>query len=432
LGIPYPAVADGPSDHAAFSQDNRDVRLVAWDSRATNLIRGDTNGRRDVFVLRRTGQPGTLSGILSRASVATDGRQANGDSELPSLDGTTGEAPHCVAFASRATNLDRGDKSADWDVYLRDLRRHRTLLESPALTNAGEPSIDGFCRYIAFSAGVRVLIRDIAQRRTLRVARGGDPDLETDGKGVTYERRAQIYYQRLRVVHGVLARRGKERLISDTRTGGPGNGPSTNPVIDDHGRHVAFESTATDLCTDRCDFPPLYPWEQSTEQQNDPAESAQGDANGSMSDIYRRTVGTPAQSTEAMVNASYDANFGQANRPSHDPAISRAGNEIVFDTDATNAIGGGDAITNLAGQPQLFIWYWSSQRPSPAGRLRRSYTWFGSTSYRTVDASSTSPAISSRGNYIGFTSDVTGMFGESNGASIPDLFIGYAPQTRDP
>src|SRR5689334_14895623 len=37
---PAGAPADGPSDNTAFSQDNRDVRLLAYDSAADNLTPG--------------------------------------------------------------------------------------------------------------------------------------------------------------------------------------------------------------------------------------------------------------------------------------------------------------------------------------------------------------------------------------------------------
>jgi hypothetical protein len=83
----------------------------------------------------------------------------------------------------------------------------------------------------------------------------------------------------------------------------------------------------------------------------------------------------------------------------------------------------------------LFFWYWSSQRTSPAGRLRRGVTWFDPNPqvYRTVIAASTNPAMSSRGNYIGFTSVGTGEFGEANGPGIADVFAVFgAPGSEAP
>ena len=71
--------ANGPSrrpylaaDGAAF---NADV-IVAFESDATNLVPGDTNGATDVFVRNLT------TGVLERVSVATGGGQANGPSSI--------------------------------------------------------------------------------------------------------------------------------------------------------------------------------------------------------------------------------------------------------------------------------------------------------------------------------------------------------------
>src|SRR5439155_25296092 len=51
-----------------------DGRYVAFDSQASNLVKGDTNGAIDVFVRDR------LTGTTERVSVARNGAQVNGDS----------------------------------------------------------------------------------------------------------------------------------------------------------------------------------------------------------------------------------------------------------------------------------------------------------------------------------------------------------------
>jgi hypothetical protein len=166
------------------------------------------------------------------------------------------------------------------------LRRHRTLLASPGITQASDPSIDGFCRYVAFQAGVRVLVRDLARGRTLRVARGTDPEIETDGKGIAYVRRGQVYFRRLSRDERPVRAVGREFLVSDTRFGTPGSGTSSDPVVDDHGHHVAFVSTATDLCTQRCQFPPLNRYAKPENRAWNPSVVPSGDANGPTSDVY--------------------------------------------------------------------------------------------------------------------------------------------------
>jgi hypothetical protein len=425
-----PPGADGPSDHIAFSQDDRDMRLVAYDSAASNLVPGDANGRRDVFVLRRVVGVASFTGALVRASVGPGGQAANGDSSSPSLDGTTGEVPHCVAFQSTATNLASSDPSPDSDVYLRDLRRLTTVLASPRAFNASNPSIDGHCRYVAFQAGVRVLVRDLLHRRTLRVARGGDPDIETDGRGITYVRGGQVYYRRLTRNARMVATRGRELLVSDTVSGGPGNGVSSDPVVDDHGHHVAFVSAATDLCAQRCEFPPLTQWVKPADRPWDPAAVPSRDANGPVTDIYRRTIGVLPGSPNAMVLASYDAGYGQANAPSSHPAISRTGRLVVFESAATNRIGGTATNRAVDGLPNVFAWYYSnhlSGRPLQAARLHLFGGWFAYPGV--VPGADINPAITSRGNYTGFTSNGSGWFGEANGPGIPDVFALYQRQT---
>jgi len=50
---PHGEGANGPSGHATISGDDRKARYVAFDSAASNLVGGDTNGRTDVFVWSR-------------------------------------------------------------------------------------------------------------------------------------------------------------------------------------------------------------------------------------------------------------------------------------------------------------------------------------------------------------------------------------------
>ena len=90
----------------AISADGRFVVFASW---ASNLVPGDTNGTKDIFVR------GMRSGITTRVSVATDGTQGNGwsgDSAI-SADG------RYVAFDSWATNLAAGDTNHKPDIFVR-------------------------------------------------------------------------------------------------------------------------------------------------------------------------------------------------------------------------------------------------------------------------------------------------------------------------
>src|SRR4051795_12100698 len=50
LGGGFP---NGPSHNGVISQDRQRASLVAFDSDASNIVRGDTNGLTDVFLLSR-------------------------------------------------------------------------------------------------------------------------------------------------------------------------------------------------------------------------------------------------------------------------------------------------------------------------------------------------------------------------------------------
>src|SRR4051812_28124608 len=48
-------VPNGPSTNGVISNDRRWARAIAYQSEASNLVPGDTNGAGDVFVVRRDG-----------------------------------------------------------------------------------------------------------------------------------------------------------------------------------------------------------------------------------------------------------------------------------------------------------------------------------------------------------------------------------------
>jgi hypothetical protein len=85
---------------------------VAFQSLASNLVAGDTNGCFDVFVHDRT------TGITERVSVDSSGAEADGgsgaDGQSISADGQV------VAFGSSATNLVTGDANGTGDVFVHD------------------------------------------------------------------------------------------------------------------------------------------------------------------------------------------------------------------------------------------------------------------------------------------------------------------------
>jgi Tol biopolymer transport system component len=98
---------DNASRSAAMTPDGR---YVAFVSAATNLVAGDTNGIADVFVRD------LQAGVTMLASVGAKPVTGKGSSESPDI---TPDGRY-VAFYSTATNLGAGVPNAQ-DIYVRDL-----------------------------------------------------------------------------------------------------------------------------------------------------------------------------------------------------------------------------------------------------------------------------------------------------------------------
>jgi hypothetical protein len=221
--------ANGASGGATISGDNRKGRLAAFHSEASNLVAGDTNGVADIFVysrprgargnVRLDAGPARPSGDLRRVSVTDSGGQANGRSLNPALDGRLligdgNVGPHCVAFQSEASNLNGADHDNTSDIFVRDLRRGRTILVSRGIGAAAtNPAIDGRCRTVGFEAGGRAYLAQVGGS-VRSLGRGGDVDLAFDGQAVVWR-----------------AGGGKIKLRRQGRT--TTVGPGSNPTVSD-------------------------------------------------------------------------------------------------------------------------------------------------------------------------------------------------------
>lgn len=89
-----------------------DGAAVTFESTATNVVLGDTNGRGDIFLYT------TATGAMSRVSVSASGAQANNNSRNGSFSGDGTK----LAFSSTATNLvNLPDTNNRGDVFVKDL-----------------------------------------------------------------------------------------------------------------------------------------------------------------------------------------------------------------------------------------------------------------------------------------------------------------------
>src|SRR6266566_4232765 len=107
------AAADGTQGNRwsldpVFSPDGT---KVAFDSYASNLVPGDTNGANDIFI------KDLITGAVTRVSTAADGTEANGGSGIGdfSPDGSS------LMFASDASNLVPNDTNgARPDIFIKN------------------------------------------------------------------------------------------------------------------------------------------------------------------------------------------------------------------------------------------------------------------------------------------------------------------------
>jgi Tol biopolymer transport system component len=317
--------ANGPSSAAAISADGR---FVAFESNATNLVAGDTNGLTDIFV------HDLVARTTTRVSVDSLGRQANGPSFNPSISSDG----RFVAFESNATNLVTGDTNGLPDIFVRDLLTGKTTrvsvdsLGRQANGSSYNAAISADGRFVAFESdatnlvmgdtnGKRdVFVYDMTTRATARVSvdslgrQTNGPSysaaISADGRFVAFESDATNLVtgdtngKRDVFVHDATTR--ATTRVSVDSLGRQSNGPSSSAAISGDGRFVAFESDATNLVA--------------------------GDTNG------KRDIFVYDMTTRATTRVSVDSLGRQSNGPSFNAAISADGRFVAFESDATNLV----------------------------------------------------------------------------------------------
>lgn len=213
------SVADDESEGDFGSSDGEIAgggRYVVFNSGASNLVSGDTNGVTDVFV--RDLQAGTTV----RVSVSNTEHEADSSSGPASIsdDGSI------VAFASLATKLtSASDTNTKTDIFVRNIPAGTTSFVSRASSGAeansfsAAPSISGDGRFVVFQSGADNLL-------------DGELDLNAQ---------VDIFVRRLSD--------GNIRLATVNSAGAQSNKTSTAPVITRDGSIVAYRSLGTNLAT---------------------------------------------------------------------------------------------------------------------------------------------------------------------------------------
>ncbi len=354
-------------------------RLVAFDSRATNLLPGggaDVNGTAfDVFVRDRAADGLEL---VSRRALADGGAQATGgDSFSPSMSADG----RIVAFVSAATNLIPGG-GADangirWDIFAFDrVTRGLELISRQALASGGaqagsdsdDPATSGDGNFVAFES----LATNLG---------GTEPDgLATD------------LFVRDRAAGDLdwICRQGL------AEGGAAASGNCLNPSISGDGRYVAFNSRATNLVPG--------------------APGGAPDANGAADDVFvfdRVTRQLELVSRRSAADGGAQAIGGV----STDPSISADGRFVAFVSRATNLIPGGGADANPS--EDIFVY------DRMTGSLELASREAAADGGAQANGASVEAAISGDGRFVAFKSFATNLIpGNGFDANLaqPDVF----------
>ncbi|GMU83729.1 MAG: hypothetical protein AMXMBFR47_35990 [Planctomycetota bacterium] len=268
---PASAPADGDSSNPSISLTGR---WIACESDATDLVTGDTNGLRDVFIIDRdienNGVFDDSNAVIVRASVRDgSGQQLSAPSGSPQISYNGA----MVAYDSDADNIVDNDTNGTTDVFL-----FRPAFTSAVRVSVGPAGQEGngpshvtaidqqhFVAIVTDSTtfaaadynGVADLIdRDIQLNQTILRSRGwlgnansGSPSISADGALVAFATLADIFPEdgpgSAIILHDFT--NDTFELVSTGSSGAAANDASYTPAISSDGRYVAFTSAATNL-----------------------------------------------------------------------------------------------------------------------------------------------------------------------------------------
>lgn len=129
---PGGAIADGDCGLPTMSADGQ---VVVFESKASNLVPGDNNGRKDIFLWR------AKTGTIELVSVPAAGGIANGES----YDATVSGNGNFVVFTSDAVNMSGIPKGKSlYNIFIRDVVNGKTdMLSVDPTTKTGGNGVKG-------------------------------------------------------------------------------------------------------------------------------------------------------------------------------------------------------------------------------------------------------------------------------------------------
>lgn len=392
--------SSGPQTQSA------DGRFVAFLSVADNLVTGDTNGKRDIFVRDR------FTRSIRRVNISSTGEQANDDSYRPVISANG----RYVAFESAASNLVPGDTPYTWDVFVHDLvsgTTERVSINSdgvPGDQKSGYPSLSADGRYVAFQSyaynlgsgedketGIPdrdIFLHDRQTRKTVLISKtpqgtagnydSYEPSLSADGRFVAFSSWADdlVPNDANAVIDCFVYDRisGTTRIVSVDSNGKQGTGWSFGPVISADGRSVAFQSSS-DLSPD----------------------------DTGRYDIFIRDL-----NAGQTIKASVSSRGQGGNGASRYPAVSADGRFVAFDSDADNLVPGDDNRLS-----DIFVY---DRKKAATVRVNLSTLGKQSVGADEYSGHSEAPSLSADGRFVAFSSTAVNLVAnDTNGFS--DVFM---------
>ena len=355
--------ANGYSDNPSMTADGR---YVAFASDATNLVTGDTNGLRDVFVYD------AQTNLVRRLSVSLQGTQATGTSGNPVISSADGRY---VAFASEAPNLVIGDTNGFSDIFVADTLSGVLTRISGANATGGQANNPSF-RPVISQTGRFIAFESTATNLTATTTAAGRSHIYLHDRDVSGS--------------GTFDTPGNTStvLVDTTPAGAEGDNHSIQAALSADGSTIAWTSDASNLVS--------------------------GDTNGVRDVFLRPRAGTGLGATRlvSVVNGTGI----QANGASQTPSLSSDGRWVAFASVATNLVAG-----DTNGVSDIFVHDGASSVGAPVV-TRVSVSKVGA---QALDPSavgfqlgSINPTISADGRYVAFASLANNLTaGDTNGQS---------------
>jgi len=270
---PIATEANESSGDSALSPDGA---MVAFVSRATNLVDDDFLGFDDIFVKDLT------TGIVTRVSTDELGGEANGESARPVFSPTGGQ----IAFSSWASNLVASDTNFQSDVFVKNLS---TGIVTRVSTDEFGGEANGSSYWAVFSPdGTKVAFVSYA-----------DNLVDDDENGAS-----DIFVKTL--IGGEIQRISTTSSGQETTGGSEGGPASYEPTFSPDGTRVAFVSEAENLVA--------------------------GDTNDA-ADIFIKNL-----TNGAVTRVTVNAGGVQADGHSYEPAFAPDGARVVFTSYASNLV----------------------------------------------------------------------------------------------